>query len=302
MGLENKSLAYVFHAYNRPHLFAPSLLSIRNQLINSSRPIYLILDGPANESDQEKVIANKLIFNAFLDGYKNKHIIEHPTNIGAELMFANTFVRLFEEYSVDCFALFEDDLYFESCYVHNVEKLLDFTYDDLDVAAVSGFTRHTIFKNKYELLENKRKVVAQHNLIGSYFKRSGWDILKPIFHDYIDLTFLKFPDNFILSSLNEKYGLSMPHIAYDKIVHEAFTKHKKLRISTYNRYLYHLGIFGTSGLKKINSDTSVVLSNFIKYNWNNLSTDSNEIDYFIFDKLDPSFFEQTRTEHTITIQ
>jgi hypothetical protein len=55
-----------------------------------------------------------------------------------------------------------------------------------------------------------------------------------------------------LASINKKYNLHLPYLGYDKIIDHVCAKHKKLRISTYDRYVTHLGIFGTNNAKTEN--------------------------------------------------
>lgn len=287
---------YVIQAYNRPELFAPSLLSLRRQLIDKNRKIFLVLDGPKNGDDLKKIEINKTIFNAFFENYAHKTIIQNETNIGAELMFVKTWNLMFEQYKVENFALFEDDLYFEKSYIENVENLLNCVYDDDDIYSVNGFTRQTIFSTDEELEKNKEYVVAQHNLIGSIYKIKCWPLIKPVFDDFVNIKNSSTSDDQTYMELNKKYGLSMPHLAYDKIIDHMFAKHKKLRVSTYNRYLYHLGIFGTSCVKLHTGDIVEPLRNFIKFNWDYLSTDSTFIKKFNINKNDASFLEQMSKE------
>ncbi len=251
MNKENLNIVYVIQAYNRPHLLAPSLLSLRDQIINGNRKIILFNDGPLNEEDVVAANLNKMIFETFFDGYANIEYHISPINNGAEVMFVNTFFKMFEENtSIDCFALLEDDLYYEKTYIHNVETLLAQTYEDESIGSVSGFTRQTIYESDESLEKNKRKIVGQHNLIGAIYKRCGWKILKDPFSDFLRLKKEStIPHNQIFNKLNEDYNIHMPHTAYDKIVDHIFAKHRLLRISTFNRYLYHMGLFGTSCVK-----------------------------------------------------
>lgn len=294
--INSENTVYAIQAYNRPELFAPSLLSLKNQIMEKKRKVFLILDGPKNEEDRKKIEINKLIFTTFFENYPHTTIIENKTNVGAELMFVQTWNLMFEQYKVDNFALFEDDLYFEKSYIHNVETLLEQVYDDDDIYSVNGFTRDTIFKTNEELESNKEYVVAQHNLIGSIYKRKCWSLIKPIFDDFIKIKQSAMSDDHTYTELNKKYNLHMPHLAYDKIIDHMFAKYKKLRVATYNRYLYHLGIFGTSCVKINTGDIIEPLRNFIKFNWDNLSTDSSFIQKFIINKNDPSFLEQISKE------
>jgi hypothetical protein len=292
------NIVYVIQAYNRPYLLAPSLLTLRDQIISRNRRIILLNDGPKTADDCEKINANKMVFESFFAGYPNAECRVEPTNNGAEPMFIKTFFQMFDDEKVDCFALLEDDLYYEHSYLNNVEKLLAQTYEDTDVVSVSGFTRQTIFKTNLELEFNRRRVVAQHNLIGAIYKNTGWPILRPVFLEFLDLKRSGVIPEAIFLTLNSKYGLKMPHTAYDKIVDHLFAKHRKLRVSTFNRYLFHMGLFGTSCAKN-NADTyhnREALANFIRFDWNRLTTDSSEIDYFLLDKTDDSFTEQFRKE------
>jgi len=292
------NIVYVIQAYNRPHLLAPSLLSLRDQIISRDRRIILLNDGPKDAGDIEKINANKMIFESFFSGYPKAEYRVEPINNGAEQMFVKTFFQMFDVEGVDCFALLEDDLYYEHSYVHNVERLLSQTYEDPDVVSVSGFTRQTIFKTKFELEMNRRYVTAQHNLIGAVYKKIGWPILKPAFLDFLELKKSGIRPETIFLTLNSKYGLKMPHTAYDKIVDHLFAKHRKLRVSTFNRYLFHMGLFGTSCAKN-NEDTHhnrEALANFIRFDWNKLTTDSSTVDHFILNKMDDSFVEQFRKE------
>lgn len=294
--VNSDNTVYVIQAYNRPELLAPSLLSLRNQIINKNRKIFLVLDGPKNEEDRKKIEINKHIFKVFFENYPYATVVENENNLGAELMFIKTWNLMFDIYKVENFALFEDDLFFEKSYVDNVEKLLDQVYDDDDIYSVSGFTRHTIFSTEEELNKNRERVVAQHNLIGSIYKIKCWPLIKPVFNDFINIKFQNKSDEYAYMELNKKYELHMPHLAYDKILDHMFAKHKKLRVSTYNRYLYHLGLFGTSCVKLNTGDIIEPLKNFVKYNWDYLSTDSSFIENYILDKNDPSFLEQISKE------
>jgi hypothetical protein len=294
--VNSENIIYVIQAYNRPKLFAPSLLSLRNQIISKNRKIFLVLDGPKNEDDRKKIEINKIIFNTFFENYPHATIIQNQINVGAELMFVQTWNLMFEKYKVENFALFEDDLYFEKSYIDNVENLLNVVYDDDDIYSVNGFTRQTIFSSNDELEKNKGYVVAQHNLIGSIYKIKCWSLIKPIFDDFVKIKSSSLSDDITCMELNKKYGLNMPHLAYDKIIDHMFAKHKKLRVSTYNRYLYHLGIFGTSCVKVHTGDIVEPLKNFIRFNWNYLSTDSSFITEFTINKNDPTFIEQMSKE------
>jgi len=294
--VNSDNTVYVIQAYNRPELFAPSLLSLRNQIISKKRKVFLMLDGPKNQEDKLKIEINKIIFNAFFEDYEHKIIIENEENIGAELMFLKTWNIMFDQYKVENFGLFEDDLYFEKSYIQNIENLLNYVYDDDDIYSVSGFTRQTIFSNDDELKNNRNRVVAQHNLIGSIYKNKSWSLIKPIFDDFEKIKKMNGSDSYTFSQLNRKYNLNMPHLAYDKIIDHMFAKNKKLRIATYNRYLYHLGMFGTSCAKLHSGDIVEPLKNFIRFNWDYLSTDSSFIPEFNINKNDPSFLEQMSKE------
>jgi 2-polyprenyl-3-methyl-5-hydroxy-6-metoxy-1,4-benzoquinol methylase len=208
---------------------------------------------------------------------------------------------MFEEEKVDCFALLEDDLYYEKHYIHNVELLLTQYYDDTDIVSVSGFTRHTLYQPDDSLDKNKYKVVPQHNLIGAIYKRCGWPLLKEPFEDFLQLKNTgELPDDLIFTRLNEKYKLHMPHTAYDKIVDHIFAKHRKIRAATFNRYLFHMGLFGTSCVKsnEVCQHNQEALRNFIRFGWNLLTTDNTKIDHFEIDKSDPAFIEQFSKEQS----
>jgi 2-polyprenyl-3-methyl-5-hydroxy-6-metoxy-1,4-benzoquinol methylase len=286
MNEKDINIIYVVQAFNRPHLLAPSLLSLRNQIISRNRPIILMNDGPRNKEDAEMAKMNKLVFETFFKGYPLAEYILSPDNNGAELMFVKTFFEVFDKRGADCLALLEDDLYYEGVYVHNVERLLAQFYDDTDIVSVSGFTRESIYENDITLNKNRDTVTIQHNLIGAIYKKCGWEFLKPVFTDFVSLKKQSCPDNILYTLLNKKYDLHMPHTSYDKMVDHVFAKNRKIRASTYNRYLYHIGLFGTSNASAeyAQAHNQIALSNFITFGWDKLTTDSTQIDEYMIDK------------------
>lgn len=298
MNEKDINIVYVVQAFNRPHLLAPSLLSLRNQIISRNRPIILMNDGPRNKEDADMAKMNKLVFETFFKGYPLAEYVLSPENNGAELMFVKTFFEVFDKRGADCLALLEDDLYYESVYVHNVERLLTQFYEDKDIVSVSGFTRETIYEDARTLDMNRDVVTIQHNLIGAIYKRCGWELLKPVFSSFVKLKEQSCPTDTIYRLLNEKYGMHMPHTAYDKMVDHVFAKNKKIRASTYNRYLYHIGLFGTSNASEeyAYSHNQTALSNFITFEWDKLTTDSTQIDEYMLDKCHPVFIGQWNKE------
>jgi SAM-dependent methyltransferase len=298
MTIPDLNIVYVIQAFNRPNLLAPSLLTLRNQIINRNRKILFLNDGPRNKNDVENILLNKMIFDGFFEEYPNSEYHLEKINNGPEPMFVKTFIRMFEQEKVDYFALLEDDLYYEHCYVQNIERMIEQFGNDDDIVSFSGFTRSNLLKTDDDLQKNRNVITAQHNLIGSVFKRKIWDILKEPFFDYLDLKELKYTDDEICKKINEKYKIHMPHLAYDKIVDHLCAKNKKIRASTYNCYLYHMGLIGTSCIKSEKNDAlnKDAIKNFITYSWDKIKTDTTVIDNYVIDKDSDVFAEQFNRE------
>jgi hypothetical protein len=310
-------IAYVIQTYNRPYYVVNTLLSLRKQLIERQRPIYLIMDGPANESDKREQYLINIIFRTFFKDYDKAYLIQNDKHLGPERSFNRTFFTIFEDYQHENFCLLEDDLLLEHVYLNNVENLLECFYYDNNIACVNGVTRQTIYKSQDDLDNNKQTAIVSHNTLGTVYKKRTWNkVIKPIFELYRELDlfykdevlyykyleFRNYPgphadhndtiDHKILTQLNNTFKLNLPYIAYDKIVDHACALNKIFRISTYNRYLSHIGWFGYNNgnykfIGQYHGDETLykVFSDIIDDNWDYMSTDTTKLTKnFIFDK------------------
>jgi hypothetical protein len=312
-------IGYAVLAYNRPHYLTATLLSLRDQIIERNRPIYFFVDGSANSIDAVDQKVNITIFEEYFRDYNNKKIIVRDEHLGAEINFRKLYQQMFDEFGHDNICILEDDLFLEHVYLNNVENLLECFYHDPEIGSVSGFTRQTILSNYEDLQQNMQTAVVQHNLIGSIYKRNVWDLIKPVFEEWDiqhhnnknNISYIKFksgeidelsqhgvslgdpndtPDKIMLKNLNEKFNIHMPHLSYDKIVDHMLRRHRIFRVSTYNRYLTHIGWMGTSAIKSNKLDNQDHIRQNLRHGiignmWNRLTTDTTKLTKnFTFDK------------------